>query len=52
MTHYGEGRRPDVEAEPRQIDASLRKFREPQQLTKKAFPPNHCQNHDFNRAKV
>lgn len=38
MTHYGEGRRPDVDAEPRQIDASLRKFREPQQVTKKALP--------------
>lgn len=38
MTHNGEGRRPDVEAKPRQIDASLRKFQEPQQVTKKALP--------------
>ena len=37
MTHYGEGRRPAVEAVPRQIDASLRKFREAP-VTKKALP--------------
>lgn len=37
MTHYEKVVGPS-EAKPRQIDASLRKFWEPQQVTKKALP--------------